>query len=104
MFVLFLSGKILLNSVGRFRKEFSIYSQETKSNSRLRKQHKDWTEKLREAEQELELSLNNIQEPEVVLKQLEAEQDYKTHIFLSEYQLALQSRQALIKSHSKQFV
>ena len=34
---------------------------------------------------------------------LEAEQEYKTRIFLSEYNLALQSRQPLVKSSAKQF-
>ena len=72
------------------------------SRYKARRAEKKLSGKIEGAEKALRESFEALQEPEITLAKLQAEQQYKTHVFRSEYNLALQSRQALNKPSLKQ--
>ena len=102
MFLLFLCGKVLVNTLFRLKKEFSASFRMMSARYKARRAEKKLSGKIDEAEKALRQSFEALQEPEITLAKLQAEQQYKTHVFRSEYNLALQSRQALNKPSLKQ--
>lgn len=102
LFLLFLCGKVLVNTLFTLKKEISGSYRLMRAGYRARKEERKLLRKNEEAEKTLQTSLEELQEPQMTLNALEAEQQYKTHVFLSEYHLAMQSRQALNKPQLKQ--
>jgi hypothetical protein len=102
MFLLFLCGKVLVNTLFRLKKEINASFRIMKTRYKARRQERNFSRKMEEAEKALRESIEALQEPEITLAKLQAEQQYKTHVFRSEYNLALQSRQALNKPSLKQ--
>lgn len=102
LFLLFLCGKVLVSTLLTLKREISSSYRLMRAGYRARKQERKLLKKNEEAEKALQLSLEELQEPQMTLSTLEAEQQYKTHVFLSEYHLAMQSRQALNKPQLKQ--
>jgi hypothetical protein len=103
MVLLFLCGKVFINSLFRLRKEFSSYLSFVKARKRLNRYEKKLVRKTDEAKKLLAQAEHEIQAPETALRELQAQQEYKTHVFMSEYNLAVETRKTLNKSLAKQF-
>jgi hypothetical protein len=102
-FLLFLVGKVLLNTFSAFRQQAAIYFRFAANRYRHRREQRLLIKKNESAEASLQTARTQLQEPETIIKKLEAEQEYKTRVFLSEYHLALESRQMATKLPGKQF-
>jgi hypothetical protein len=102
MFVLFLCGKVLVNTMIRLRTETSIFRHQFKLRARLRKEEKKWLKKIDEADSSAESTTKELQEAEMALRKLDAEHQYKKHVFMSEYKLAIESRHVMSKPSIKQ--
>jgi hypothetical protein len=99
----FFAGKVLMNSIAQLKEEGGNWLQHATQRWRLKKQQKQLTKAIEQSLTSIDAARAELQEPSILLKKLEAEQEYKTRIFLSEYNLALQSRNASSKSPAKQF-
>jgi hypothetical protein len=101
--IIFLAGKVLMNSVTLLKEEGGNWLRYAKQRWRLKKQEKQLTKGIEQSLASIDTARADLLEPSTQIKKLEAEQEYKTRIFLSEYNLALQSRNASSKSPAKQF-
>ena len=104
LFILFLGGKVLINTLLNLREEAAGWLRFISERFTLQKKEKRLTKSIQKSEAFLDKTRLELIEPATILKKLEAEQEYKTRVFLSEYNLALQSRAASTKSQAKQFV
>jgi hypothetical protein len=102
-FLLFLVGKVLVNTFAGFKEEAAGYFQVAGSRYRQRRQQRLLRKKNEKSTALLLDARMDLQEPETLIKKLEAEQEYKTRVFLSEYHLAVESRQQPAKLPGKQF-
>ena len=99
----FIAGKVLMNSFSQFKEEGGNWLEYAKQRWRLGREKNKLTKAIGQSLTSIDIARTELQEPSILLKKLEAEQEYKTRIFLSEYNLALQSRNASSKSPAKQF-
>jgi hypothetical protein len=101
-FFLFLfSGKGLINQQFRLRKELASWLNYTRGTLKFNKEKRQLLKKKTEAENSIMTLRKETQEPATILRELGAEEAYKIHVFLSEYNLASGSRQSLNKSQLK---
>lgn len=104
LFLLFLfSGKGLINTLFRLKKEFTNSWASLKSLFKFRKERKALNMKFKETENAIMETDKELERPEAFLMEQDAEQAYKTHIFLSEYRLAQQGQESLRPSQLSQF-
>jgi len=101
MFLLFLCGKVLVNTMVMLRKQTAMFRQ-YRLRSRHRKEEKKWQKKIEEAESNYEIAKKELQDADMALKKLDAEHQYKKHVFLSEYKLAIESPHMMSKPPLKQ--
>jgi hypothetical protein len=101
--IIFSAGKVLMSSFFNFKEEGSTWLHFYSERSGLKKQSKELSKAIEKSAAAIETARTEIQEPSIRLKKLEAEHEYKTRIFLSEYNLALQGRNNVTKSPAKEF-
>jgi len=89
------SGKALINLQFRLKKEFSLYWNDAKERQKVKKQIQRLDKKKDEIEKASATKRKEVQEPLAALKALEAEEAYKIHVFMSEYNLAFETRPSL---------
>jgi hypothetical protein len=101
--ICFLAGKVLMNSVTQLKEQGGNWLRYAGQRWRLRRQRRRFTKAIARSLNAIDSARTELLEPSTQIKKFEAEQEYKTRIFLSEYNLALQTRNASSKSPAKQF-
>ena len=101
--IIFSAGKVFMGSLFNFKEEGSTWMRQYLQRSAIKKQAKELSKAMDKSMSAIETARVDIQEPSIRLKKLEAEHEYKTRIFLSEYNLALQGRNNITKSPAKEF-